>query len=175
MSYRRGIVSAVDATAHRVRVRFPDRQDLESPWLDVLVRDTHTAKDYGLPSVDAQVAVLLDERGEAGCVVGSLYSSADPPTASDDKIRRLDAADGTRIEYDAGTHELRITLVAGGIVHVGDDTLPVALAPLVAKELAKITTWATHVHPTALGPSGPPTPALEPFESTESSVLKAQG
>lgn len=64
--FERGIVSEIDGDRHRVRVMFPHRRDVTSPWLDVPTRATHLDRDYWLPALGTMVAVLLDEHGEEG-------------------------------------------------------------------------------------------------------------
>lgn len=155
----------VDADKHRVRGTFPDRQDLLSPWLDVPVRDALDDKEYSLPSVGAQVAVLLDEHGDSGCVIGALYSDADPAPAAGVDIRRWTMKDGTKLEYDRAAHTLTLDVKGDVLVKV-DGLLKVAgagdfvaLAQKVDTAFQNIVTWLTaHVHPTGVGPSGPPTP-----------------
>lgn len=138
--YKRGIVEELDADRHRARVRFPAQGDVLSPWLDVLVRATHGDRDYGLPPKGTQVAVMLDEHEESGCVLGALYSDADPPDVSDDKVRRITFADGCVIEYDQGAHRMSVELPAGGTLELAGAASPIALASKVADELAAIKT-----------------------------------
>lgn len=179
--YRRGIVTELDPATHRARVRLPDRDNITSPWLNVLAPTAHGDKVFGLPPVGSQVALLLDEHDEAGCILGAIYSTQDQPTASSEQVRRIDFRDGTRIEYDASAQRLNIQLadgasvhVTGGVVHVGEGAQPVALAPLVEDRLASLETWANaHAHSTSTGPSGPAAPPLDPLVSVAAERLKA--
>jgi phage baseplate assembly protein V len=172
--YRRGIVEDVDAGTHRVRVRFPDRQNLVSPWLDVLVRDAHTTKDYALPSKGAQVGVMMDETDDAGCVLGAIYSDADKPAVSDDKKRRFDFSDGSGfIELDTTTGEFMIK--SPGLTQVGEGGQFVALANLVDARFATVqAAHDAHVHPTGVGPSGPPATPIGSLASVACTKLKAK-
>lgn len=166
--YRRCLVTEVDPATHRVRGTFPDRSDLVSPWLNVLTRGATTFKDFGLPAVGDQVAVLLDEREESGCVLGSLFSEADPVPADvgatkrvlvfadgarvsyDDQTHALalslpaDATmslafgDGGTVSYDASSHVLDVSVPAGGKLHLAGDADDMALAGLVGAELSAI-------------------------------------
>ncbi len=110
--YRRGIVHAVDPATGRARVRFPDRDNVVSWWLDVLQRKTHVDKAYWMPDVGEHVACLMDGHDEAGAILGALYSTADPvPVASPDKDHTL-YGDGAVISYDRAAHVLTIDLSA---------------------------------------------------------------
>ncbi|QBP09858.1 phage baseplate assembly protein V [Cupriavidus metallidurans] len=111
-----GTVSDIDERAGRVRVRLPEYGNLRSPWLDVLQRKTQDDKDYWMPDIGEQVAVLLDLSGDEGWVLGALYSEVDqPPVASRDKWHRR-FKDGAMIEYDRAEHAFRLELPAGGKV-----------------------------------------------------------
>lgn len=137
--YRRGIVEQIDAAAHRVRVRFPDRQDLLSPWLEVLVRSSAGARVAGLPGVGSQVAVLLDETEAAGCVLGAVYSSADPPPTG------------------ASETVFVVELPEGGELRLCGSTSAVALATKVLEQLQAIRDELgshTHLAGTLVSPSG---------------------
>jgi len=112
--YKTGIVSAVDENTCRARVKFPQEGGLESYWLQVLQRNTWSNKDNGLPDVDEPVAVLLDERGESGCILGAYYDDTNKPPNPSKDVRRITYSDGTVIEYDRSTHKLKAT-VAGEV------------------------------------------------------------
>lgn len=137
--YRRVLVTEVDASTHRVRGEFPDRQGLLSPWLDVLVRGAHAFKDFGLPAVGEQVAVLLDAKEEAGCVLGALYSAADPvPDGAVATKRGLYFGDGAGIEYDTATKVMSVVLPEGGELHLCGAGGKVPIAEKVVAELNAI-------------------------------------
>ena len=75
--YRVGIVKVQDATKGRVRVAFPDRDQMESWWLPVIFAKTQNDKMYWMPDIGEQVICLMDEYDEDGAVAGAIYSSAD--------------------------------------------------------------------------------------------------
>lgn len=182
----------VDAAKHRARVTFPERQDLVSPWLDVLAADSLDDKAFGLPSVGAQVAVLLDEKEEAGCVLGAVYSQVDvPDDPANADVRRIKMKDGGAIEYDRAAHTLKVTvpdggklsMVVGGDVEITPSGLLkiagasdfVALAQKVETEFESQRNWnATHMHPTGVGPSGPPTAPPPAVNSVAASKTKTE-
>ena len=81
--YRVGIVRAQDTSHARVRVTFPDRDQMQSWWLPVVFPKTQNDKSYWMPDVGEQVVCMVDEYDEDGAVLGAIYSSADMmPTAA---------------------------------------------------------------------------------------------
>ncbi|MGH8013520.1 MAG: phage baseplate assembly protein V [Candidatus Binataceae bacterium] len=112
--FRVGIVSAQDPATARVRVVFPDRDQLQSWWLPIVVAKTHRDKFYYLPDVGEQVVCLMDAHDEDGAVLGAIYSSVDStPAQSPDKFQ-VTFADGSSFEYDRGTHAFSVALAGGG-------------------------------------------------------------
>lgn len=162
--YRRGIVTEVDASRCRCKVRFPDKQDMLSGWLDVLQRNTSTVKDYGLPAVGELVAMVLDERDEAGCILGAIYTEANKPTNPSAEIRRVTFADGTVVQYGNGKLTISgpaaVEVTATGVLKVSPATelldslkvaggsAPAALAPAVTEALNTLKSAINSAVPT---------------------------
>ena len=71
-----------DTENARVRVTFPDRDQMESWWLPVVFTKTQNDKMYWIPDVGEQVVCMMDEYDEDGAVLGAIYSSADRPPAT---------------------------------------------------------------------------------------------
>lgn len=110
-----GLVVAVDEVSCRVRVEFPDRDDgngtnLVSDWLPVLQDFCVGNEQYRLPDENTQVVCLMDERCEAGVVLGAIYSDADPPPVTDRNLFYRRFLDGTVIQYDRAGHKLSATV-----------------------------------------------------------------
>jgi phage baseplate assembly protein V len=124
-----GFVTAADAATHRVRVRLPDLDDLETYWLPVLAARTHSDRFEHLFDVGDHVAVLLDPHGEDGVVLGALYSARDPAPGGTPDITRATFADGTRVEYDRAAHRLTIHCV--GDIEIVSDTHITLRAPRI--------------------------------------------
>lgn len=101
-----GIVVAIDEQSCKVRVQFPDLDDLVSDWLPVLQEFCVGNQAYRLPDLDNQVACLMDANYEAGIVLGAIYSDADPPPVTDANLYHIRFKDGTVIEYDRAGHML---------------------------------------------------------------------
>ena len=86
-AFRVGIVQQQDAARAKVRVVFPDYDEVVSWWLPVIFAKTQNDKTYWLPDVGEQVVCLMDLRDEAGAVLGAIYSDVDlPPVNSADKF-----------------------------------------------------------------------------------------
>ncbi len=116
--FRVGIVKSQDAANCRVRVVFPDRNQMTSWWLPIVTPKSQNDKAYWMPDVGEQVVCLMDEHDEDGAVLGSIYSSADtPPVSSADKWH-LTMKDGAAFEYDRASHALAVTIPSGGTVTV---------------------------------------------------------
>jgi phage baseplate assembly protein V len=125
--YRVGIVKAQDAANARVRVMFPDRDQMESWWLPVVFTKTQNDKMYWIPDVGEQVVCMMDEYDEDGAVLGAIYSSADrPPATSADKLH-LTFKDGAAFEYDRSVHSLQMTIPNGGTVAITANGASIAI------------------------------------------------
>ncbi len=105
-AFRVGIVQEQDVARAKVRVVFPDYDQVVSWWLSVVFAKTQNDKFYWMPDVGEQVVCLMDVRDEAGAVLGAIYSSADTPPVSNANIMHLGFQDGTTVEYDRGEHVL---------------------------------------------------------------------
>ena len=114
--FNTGIVTEVEGVPpYRVKVQFPDMDNIISPWLHVLVPKIQDDKYFWQPDVGEQVAVLMDEHDEEGCVVGSVPSNADQaPEGLTPDDTYIGFSDGTEIKYNRETHELIISLCGGG-------------------------------------------------------------
>lgn len=128
--YRRGIVTRTDPDTGRVKVRFPDRDNVESWWLEVGRPKTLDDKVYWMPDIGEHVACLLDEHAEAGVVVTAIYSTADPPPVSSQDKLHLVTKDGNVFEHDREMHHLLIDLTAsGGTIHLKTGTTEIIMEP----------------------------------------------
>ncbi len=113
-----GIVKQQDAANAAVRVVFAEFDQMLSYWLPVVVPKTQNDKAYWMPDLGEQVVCLMDERDEAGVVLGALYSQVDAtPVQSADKFH-LGFKDGAVFEYDRAAHVMTITLPSGAALNV---------------------------------------------------------
>ena len=103
--FRIGKVSSVNGAACTVRVTFPDKDDMVSAELPIVVVGSHGTKGYWVPEVDTQVlcCFLPNPSGRGmndGFVLGGFYSTEDPPEESDPKVRCIKLPDGCYIKFD---------------------------------------------------------------------------
>ena len=106
LGFRVGIVDEVDVTTARVRVIFPDYDQMRSYWLPIVVAKTQNDKAYWIPDLGEQVICLMDSRDEAGAVLGAIYSTADTTPVADANKWHVGFADGAAFEYDRALHIL---------------------------------------------------------------------
>jgi phage baseplate assembly protein gpV len=165
---RFGIISELGEGEHTgfARVSF-DENDIVSYWLSLPSANTRTTKQWIPVEVNSQVACLMDEWCEQGCIVAVLWSETDtPPEWASKDTFGIKFADNTEIYYDATAHKLIVNapeaelnftckkLNIEGDVNVTGDI--VATKDVTAGEMQiKLT---QHKHPTPAGVSGIPTP-----------------
>ena len=116
-----GLVSAVDEAGHNLRVKIPALEDMETDWLPMTTPAAGGNQFYSLHDEGEQVVCLLDARGENGCVIGAIYSTADKPPASskDNWVRRF--KNGTIIEHDRKSGDVLVK--TGGVVTIDADAV----------------------------------------------------
>lgn len=113
---RLGFVSDRDPQKARVRVRFPDLMDrdgrpLVSWWLPVVTHKTHDDRVYWMPDVGEHVVVAFFRHGiEDGVVLGAIYDDTRTPPVTDPDVAHCSRRDGTRLEHDRVTGDVRATV-----------------------------------------------------------------
>jgi len=113
--FRNGIVQAQDVPNCRVRVTFPERDQMVSWWLPILRHGAQNDKDFWIPDLGEQVICLMDERDEDGCVLGTIFSQPDqPPSGMTVDKRHLTAKDSAIFEYDRSSHTLTVSIPPSG-------------------------------------------------------------
>jgi phage baseplate assembly protein V len=119
LMFRVGIVTTQDVPNARVRVTFPDRNQMSSWWLPICVPKSQNDKAYWVPDIGEQVVCMMDEHDEDGAVLGALYSTADQPPAgmTADKWH-VTMKDNATFEYDRSSHALAVSLPSGGTVSI---------------------------------------------------------
>lgn len=163
MLLRFGRVSELEAATARVRVAFGAEDALVSYWLPVLQQKTLSDRVYWMPDLEEHVVCLLDEHGEDGVVIGSIYSEADaPPVTGLDRLH-VAMKDGTTFDYDRAAHRFVISLGEGGdLVANVPAGRRVFIGGETGKRLATVEfvtqVFQKHTHPTPAGPSGVPVP-----------------
>ena len=82
---------------------FPDRDQMQSWWLPVILPKTQNDKAYWIPDVGEQVVCLMDAHDEDGAVVGAISSAADAtPVNSPDVVFYLRPRMVRSSEYNQG-------------------------------------------------------------------------
>ena len=117
-----GVVTAIDYKSCCVRCRLDDRDGVETYWLHVPQRNSQGVKRRPLmPELGEQLALLIDDDGVSGVVLGGVYSSAEPPPIDDEVTDYVRFRDGTVVKYNQEANTLDIDCV--GTVNVATKTL----------------------------------------------------
>lgn len=179
---RLGIISELgeDENIGFARVYF-DESDLVSAWLPLPSTNTKTIKHWIPVEVNSQVACLMDEMCEQGCIVMVLWSDTDtPPDWATSDTLGVQFIDGSEVFYDSRKHVLNINApdaelnltckklnIEGEVNIMGETKIKgnasitgeIAAAGEVTSGMLKIP-LTTHKHPvTSIGnPTGTPTP-----------------
>lgn len=159
---RFGFVSEIDPELGKVRVNFPEDDNLVTQPLPVIFPATTGDEYFVLPDVNTQVAVLMDANAEDGVVLGAIYNAEKKPSQGAADKTYIKFKDGTLIVYDRTAHKYTVTMDtvtfelsrAGFAMKRGDETLKKILSDLMEKVVA-ITV------PTPSGTSGTPINSLE--------------
>lgn len=115
---RFGYVSAYDAKKHMARVQFPDKNNLVSDWLPVVVPNTKKNRDELHLDIGEHVYCILQGNGlEAGIILGSIYDDKNKPVVANENIRSVTFGDGTVIKYDRKSKLLDIHCVGDINIH----------------------------------------------------------
>ncbi len=126
-AFRVGLVKTLDPASGRIRVVFPDRDQMQSWWLPVIFAKTQNDKVYWMPDVGEQVVCLMDEHDEDGAVIGSIYSSVDTPPSADPDQAMWNARDGASFAYDRATHALQVAIPSGGTINITANGAAIAI------------------------------------------------
>lgn len=106
---RIGTVSSVHPERHRVRVKFPDKDNLISYELPVIVRGSLKNKMQCLPDPgEAVLCVFLPNGEEQGFCLGSFYSAADLPASEDKEEYLLKIPGGVCISVNRADHTIQM-------------------------------------------------------------------
>ncbi|TAE33242.1 MAG: phage baseplate assembly protein V, partial [Candidatus Kapaibacterium sp.] len=111
--YKTGIVT--EAKPGFCRVQLAD-VDIITDWLPIAYHGTTTYKDHHPYQVNQQVACVMDDQLDDGCIVGAIYNSEgaiynseDTPSTQANKHTWLkEFADGTTISYNSQTKLLKV-------------------------------------------------------------------
>lgn len=121
---REGVISAVFPERHTCRVVFPDKDDLTSAELPVLTLCSAQNKFFSIPDVGTSVVCLFSGNADGtgtGFIIGSRFHDKSTPNADSIDKTRMDFGDGTFIEYDRSTHELKIKCAGKITIEASDE------------------------------------------------------
>lgn len=118
--YITGLINALDAKAMKARVQFPDKEGLVSPWLPVVTAFAQANRSYRMPDLGEQVACLMDDNLESGCIVGSVYGGSETPPEESGDIIAVHFSDGTIIRYDRKEKTLTVQCVGKVLVEAAE-------------------------------------------------------
>lgn len=144
---RVGEVTSTLPEKGKVKVKFPDMDDLISHEMWVVYRKTKKDKEYFMPDIGDQVLCgFLGNGLEAGYVLGAIYSEKDkPPVECQDKTHHA-FADGTWCEYDRKDHKMRVHVEGDlDIFCTGTLSIESAKTTRIAGQKADGCNWAVAV------------------------------
>ena len=106
---RFGYISDFDAKRMMARVAFPDKNNLVSDWLPVLILNAKLTRDEHYLDVGEHVYCLMQGNGlEAGVILGAVYDDANKPEIGDKDIRSVQFEDGSVIKHNRSTGTLDV-------------------------------------------------------------------
>ena len=95
-----GTVTEIKADTAQVKVSFKESNNIVSYYMPVLQAFAGKNNAYMLPSIDDVVVCLISPRGDAGVVIGSIYTGINKPLITDENKYNITFEDETAIEYD---------------------------------------------------------------------------
>lgn len=95
-----GTVTEIKADTAQVKVTFKESNNIVSYYMPVLQAFAGKNNAYVLPSIDDVVVCLISPRGDAGVVLGSIYTGINKPLIADENKYNITFDDETQIEYD---------------------------------------------------------------------------
>lgn len=147
---RVGFVSSYDAEKMRARVCFPDKDNLVSAPLPVIVDNTLKNKEeFHLDEGEKVFCVFLGNGYEMGFILGSYYDDKNPPAVGDRDRWVKFFEDGTHIFVDRKEHIVQIKdsfdsflqmqngqiiIQSSDIMHLNPKRQPAPIAPIQVPE-----------------------------------------
>ncbi|WP_176244131.1 phage baseplate assembly protein V [Pseudoruegeria aquimaris] len=146
-------MTEIDPATAKGRVQFPDHDNVQSYWLQVLQGRTRTDRTYWMPAVGEHVVVIMDQGEEAGVIAGAIYSAADAPPSSDPNVHTIVYGDGASLTYDKGGQTFTLS-VGGTTVEISPAGVAIT-SPSLTHNGTNV--GDTHIHPESIGVvTGPP-------------------
>ena len=105
---RIGVVSKVSPETGEARVVFDDLDGMETDDLPVLFAKTLKDRYFAMPDVGEHVACLMDERFEAGVILGAVYDDTNLPPEGNQDRDYIRWGNGAVVEHDRKTGRITI-------------------------------------------------------------------
>lgn len=124
MRLRFGNICNIDG--FRARVELPDEDYIKTDWLPVLVSNSLSNQENNPVDIQTPVAVLLDESGQDGVILGAIYTDSNPPVIVDSAKKYYRFKDGSHFEFDPNTSKFTADIKGEGYIkctkmtHEGD-------------------------------------------------------
>ncbi len=77
--YVEGIISALDNINYKVKIKIPDMDNFETPWLCVPQKFTVVKKSGYMPELNALASAVLSPDMSCGAILGAIYNDEDKP------------------------------------------------------------------------------------------------
>jgi phage baseplate assembly protein V len=120
--YLVGTIQELDAKAMKARVLFPDKEGLVSPFMPLVVSWAQENRAYRMPDMGEQVACLMDDNLESGCIVGSIYGGSETPPEESGDVAAVHFSDGTVVRHDRASKTLSVqcagTVIIEAALHI---------------------------------------------------------
>lgn len=114
--FRIGTIAALDATNALVQV---DLGDITTDWLPWGTGRAGSTRKWSAPSVGEQVMVFSPSGELAAGIVGpSIFQDAHPAPSNNPNVDNVTFADGSSVNYDAGSNTLTVNVSGAGNVVV---------------------------------------------------------
>lgn len=122
---REGKVTATYPERHTARVVFEEKDGIVSPEMPVLTSCSAGNRSYSMPDVGDMVVCLMATNADmtgTGWIIGSRFNDKSKPNANSQDVTRIDFADGSFVEYNRKSHELKLKST-GKITIEADDEI----------------------------------------------------
>ena len=108
---REGKVSVTYPERHTARVVFEDKDGMVGAEMPILTSCAAGNKSYSMPDVGDMVVCLFASNSDMtgnGWIIGSRFNDKSKPNANSQDVTRVDFSDGSYVEYNRKTHELKL-------------------------------------------------------------------
>jgi phage baseplate assembly protein gpV len=158
-----GQVTEVDPQYCRVRAQQSDRDGAITPWLQIPQPGAGDGLAvFALPKQGQFGAFLLDEAGERGIWLGSLWTESTAPPSEPAAIAPAESTtwvkfpDGSVILYDAEAHHMVIELKGGAASHAtirSEGTILIEAVEDITLKAKRVTTITLPTYPGGTSPA----------------------